>query len=572
MGLLWKVLLLLLTLHLVTAYERPIDEVKDYNSTHSLYLRALTEPIIITDPLIGFQLDLLTKIFKFAEQSVFYENNKEEYNIFLNWKNLRDSCYIGQNKNLLYAVGTHYLSCYNFGMRDPIWTVHILQQKGGYSKRPPTPWMPLVQDSITNINTILIDQAEIDGEVYDDQFLFSGNVIKGSFDRGHLVPNGDMDTKPAREQTFRALNEVPQNSQYNQFYWRCLEQSIRGLRERYKLIIFTFPIYETPAAGEIFTVLRGKNKGKLLSDKSRFVPNKMMKIVYSVGEYHFMEDAFCVMLPNLILQKEKPELPTLDHLKKCKDILNNQQISISSLPNVVDYNYEDSKLQKDFESLLFDAKKNVRCSAIYGTNCDEFNEASFVLERTQTKNNLKFRFRSGDFRCTSNSCKSIQLNRYYVMQDDYGIYQELKKTPIKLSEETENKIAKTLEENNIVLGEVDEIYDVGDVQTLIGEVAFFIGALLEGIETPNLYVYSKRNYNPVLNDNIYTKESLVEGEWYTLLDELMAMFDLDAIIGSISTMCYNPNPPPVPNFQQSQHQYDPTQYQQHPSSHFPYSN
>ncbi len=53
------------------------------------------------------------------------------------------------------------------------------------------------------------------------------------YDRGHLVPNGDMPDVKRQYDSFSLANIVPQNSEQNRGVWQQIESHVRTLSERY---------------------------------------------------------------------------------------------------------------------------------------------------------------------------------------------------------------------------------------------------------------------------------------------------------------------------------------------------
>lgn len=49
------------------------------------------------------------------------------------------------------------------------------------------------------------------------------------YDRGHLVPNGDMATRAQQYDSFSLANMIPQSPNNNRVIWNNLEQAVRGL-------------------------------------------------------------------------------------------------------------------------------------------------------------------------------------------------------------------------------------------------------------------------------------------------------------------------------------------------------
>lgn len=53
------------------------------------------------------------------------------------------------------------------------------------------------------------------------------------YDRGHLVPNGDMPNKEHQYDSFSFANIVPQNQEHNRGVWRNIESHTRNLAHKY---------------------------------------------------------------------------------------------------------------------------------------------------------------------------------------------------------------------------------------------------------------------------------------------------------------------------------------------------
>lgn len=86
------------------------------------------------------------------------------------------------------------------------------------------------------------------------------------YDRGHLVPNGDMPNKEEQYDSFSLANIVPQNREHNQGLWRTIESHTRNLAYRY---------------GETYVVTGTAFMGKNLSKMNGvIVPSHLYKAVY----------------------------------------------------------------------------------------------------------------------------------------------------------------------------------------------------------------------------------------------------------------------------------------------------
>lgn len=92
-------------------------------------------------------------------------------------------------------------------------------------------------------------------------------TYKGSgYDRGHLVPNGDMADIQTQYDSFSMVNIVPQDSEHNRNLWRQIETDVRALTETY---------------GEVYVITGAAYHGKQVSKVGNIlVPTHLYKAVY----------------------------------------------------------------------------------------------------------------------------------------------------------------------------------------------------------------------------------------------------------------------------------------------------
>ena len=94
------------------------------------------------------------------------------------------------------------------------------------------------------------------------------DYARSGFDRGHLVPSGDMPTSQAQQQTFSLANMVPQAPTLNRGPWERIESAVRRLaRRRGELYVVTGPAF---TGTQIDTI----------GDNRVLVPTAIWKAVY----------------------------------------------------------------------------------------------------------------------------------------------------------------------------------------------------------------------------------------------------------------------------------------------------
>lgn len=112
--------------------------------------------------------------------------------------------------------------------KTPLWTAHRLTPEGIANARGTFRTGEFYEDPRVNP----IAQAQL------SDYRGSG------FDRGHMVPSGDMGMPETQQETFALANIVPQDPTGNRCFWSDVEMSIRNYVARAKTEVFviTFPM------------------------------------------------------------------------------------------------------------------------------------------------------------------------------------------------------------------------------------------------------------------------------------------------------------------------------------------
>ncbi len=112
----------------------------------------------------------------------------------------------------------------------------------------------------------------------------SKDYAKSGFDRGHLVPAGDLNfSKEALQSTFLMTNITPQKPEFNRGSWLSLEEKIRGWNEtELKIVTGTLFDYEVKLANSkvpiptaFYKILSCEKKGSIafiLPNKANHLP------------------------------------------------------------------------------------------------------------------------------------------------------------------------------------------------------------------------------------------------------------------------------------------------------------
>lgn len=95
------------------------------------------------------------------------------------------------------------------------------------------------------------------------------DYVGSGFDRGHLVPAGDMTfSNEAMNESFYMSNISPQDPSFNRGIWKKLETQVRAWGNKFKIIVVT---------GGVFT----ENTNTTIGNSEVTVPREFFKIIYA---------------------------------------------------------------------------------------------------------------------------------------------------------------------------------------------------------------------------------------------------------------------------------------------------
>lgn len=97
------------------------------------------------------------------------------------------------------------------------------------------------------------------------------DYVRSGFDRGHLAPNGDMDSESAQHESFSLANIIPQHPKNNQRIWAAIEEAVRDYTETEgQVYVVSGPMFE----GESLKRLNGRV----------LIPTSVYKAIYNPGK------------------------------------------------------------------------------------------------------------------------------------------------------------------------------------------------------------------------------------------------------------------------------------------------
>tara|TARA_Y100000768_G_C23990477_1_gene692183 strand:+ start:4570 stop:5292 length:723 start_codon:yes stop_codon:yes gene_type:complete len=141
---------------------------------------------------------------------------------------------------------SYYSLCYNEKHEQSQWTEHKLNKS-------------LISGLQTRTNNFREDPKITSGSAGSRDYRGSG------YDRGHLVPAGDMkENYTSMSESFFMSNMSPQKPGFNRGIWRVLEEEIRSWVKNTELIVLTGPVLRS-----------GLDQIKGIS-----IPDQFYKIVY----------------------------------------------------------------------------------------------------------------------------------------------------------------------------------------------------------------------------------------------------------------------------------------------------
>lgn len=191
---------------------------------------------------------------------------------------------------------TNFVVMHSGLTKTAMWTSEILKRENLFKKSVPR------EDNFHEE-----DQIPASERATLDDYRGSG------YDRGHLVPNGDMQDRQSKNETFSLANMIPQNSQNNRVLWEGVESSVRSMaKNQSDLYVITGPLFMS---------------GRKTINGRVYVPSHIYKLVYSI--------------------KEKKAAA---YLVKNEETLDYEMISVAKLEELSGYNFfpkmsENQKLQ-----------------------------------------------------------------------------------------------------------------------------------------------------------------------------------------------------------------------------------
>jgi DNA/RNA endonuclease G (NUC1) len=217
----------------------------------------------------------------------------------------------GEKDNDLFYYD-QYIAKADLSRKIPKWVLNTLNANALRARKPEE-----VTRERSNFGDDPSEAISTDFRAQNDDYWHSG------YDRGHMVPAGDMRTSQhAMDETFYLnQNIVPQNARNNRGYWRRLEQYVRGLPKEYRQVhVVTGPLF-LPSDHDV-ELKKQKNefdetipvKRKLthdvIGDNQVHVPTHLYKVVLAEkhpdsvkqGESNLVMSAF--LLPNEPIQSD----------------------------------------------------------------------------------------------------------------------------------------------------------------------------------------------------------------------------------------------------------------------------
>ena len=193
-----------------------------------------------------------------------------------------------ENENIIYGfpstnchilVRVGYDLCYNDKTKVADWTSYHLTDQYLFKHLPRTEDFRPDPDIPKGKRSELID-------------------YRGSgFDRGHLVPAGDMGrSSQTMSESFLLTNMAPQvGPGFNRGIWKHLEEKVRHwAMERKNIYVFSGPLYLDENGNKITT----SSNLQTIGPEKVWVPTHFYKVIVSVGSNYEVLDAIAFILPN----------------------------------------------------------------------------------------------------------------------------------------------------------------------------------------------------------------------------------------------------------------------------------
>lgn len=138
-----------------------------------------------------------------------------------------------------------------------------------------------------------------DEEIYKPHRSLLKDYAKSGFDRGHIVPAGDVRySETALRETFSLSNICPQHSKFNRGIWKKLEEHVRSLVKEGEVL--------EVISGPLFLSHEGEDGKRLISyqvigESEIAVPTHFFKVIQNGNE------SWSYVIPN------EPSSEELDH-------------------------------------------------------------------------------------------------------------------------------------------------------------------------------------------------------------------------------------------------------------------
>lgn len=199
---------------------------------------------------------------------------------------------------------TGYATLYSPRVMDPLWSADILTQESVTIGR-----------GIGRHGTFHAEEMlPASQRVYPDDYH---NPKDGYWERGHMVPNGDMPTPLLQEETFSMANVVPQDADNNEKLHEGIESATRRLAGLYgKVYVITGPVF----SGE--KLLRLNNKA--------FIPTMIFKAIYipQRGGAAYIENNMAGMQYSVISLEQLNDIAHIDAFPGLSDSEKSKAITL----------------------------------------------------------------------------------------------------------------------------------------------------------------------------------------------------------------------------------------------------
>lgn len=211
--------------------------------------------------------------------------------------------YIPQESKISQVSHKYFSLGYREEFEQAAWTHYLFKKK-------------YLSGQVSRSNRFKEDPYVLTDSAKPEEYYYSG------FDRGHLVPAGDMKiSTDAMRESFYMSNISPQKSYFNRSIWRSLEYRVRSwVRQKGDLHVFTGPIFS--------------KKPEYIRGTSIAIPSGFYKIILQETKSSFRAIAF--YLPHQRINESIDQfVVTIDEIEKKSGI-----DFLSELPDKVENELE----------------------------------------------------------------------------------------------------------------------------------------------------------------------------------------------------------------------------------------